>query len=139
MSCRHPIASGDVKRAQVVPQWRSYKGEAFNGVGLEAAGSPRDLEDINQEFKKAEAIVMGANDTVNPAARTNKASPISGMPILNIDQAKQVYVMKRGQGKGYSGVENELFYADTMNLVYGDAQKMMVAMIRAMKSLEGGH
>ena len=113
-------------------------------VLLAEAGVPYDmiydLEDINGEFKEADvAIVIGANDTVNPAARTNKSSPIYGMPILNVDQAKQVYVVKRGQGKGYSGVENELFFADNTNLVYGDAQKVMVAMIQAVKSLEGGH
>jgi NAD(P) transhydrogenase subunit beta len=113
-------------------------------VLLAEAGVPYDmiydLEDINDEFKEADvAVVIGANDTVNPAARTNKSSPIYGMPILNVDQAKQVYVIKRGQGKGYSGVENELFYADNCNLVYGDAQKVMVAMIQAVKSLEGGH
>ena len=113
-------------------------------VLLAEAGVPYDmiydLEDINGEFKEADvAIVIGANDTVNPAARTNKASPIYGMPILNVDQAKQADVIKRGQGKGYSGVENELFYADNTNLVYGDAQKVMVNMIQAVKSLEGGH
>jgi H+-translocating NAD(P) transhydrogenase subunit beta len=113
-------------------------------VLLAEAGVPYDmiydLEDINGEFKEADvAIVIGANDTVNPAARTNKSSPIYGMPILNVDQAKQVYVIKRGQGKGYSGVENELFFADNCNMVYGDAQKVMVAMIHAVKSLEGGH
>jgi len=113
-------------------------------VLLAEAGVPYDmiydLEDINDEFKEADvAIVIGANDTVNPAARTNKSSPIYGMPILNVDQAKQVYIVKRGQGKGYSGVENELFYADNANLVYGDAQKVMIAMIQAVKSLEGGH
>jgi len=113
-------------------------------VLLAEAGVPYDmiydLEDINDEFKEADvAIVIGANDTVNPAARTNKSSPIYGMPILNVDQAKQVYVIKRGQGKGYSGVENELFFADNCNMVYGDAQKVMVAMTQAVKSLEGGH
>ena len=113
-------------------------------VLLAEAGVPYDmiydLEDINDEFKEADvAVVIGANDTVNPAARTNKSSPIYGMPILNVDQAKQVYVIKRGQGKGYSGVENELFFADNTNLVYGDALKVMVAMIQAVKSLEGGH
>src|SRR3954468_16194081 len=113
-------------------------------VLLAEAGVPYDLiydmEDINEEFKEADvAVVIGANDTVNPAARTNKSSPIYVMPILNVDQAKQVYVIKRGQGKGYSGVENELFYADNTNLVYGDAQKVLVAMIQALKSLEGGH
>ncbi len=113
-------------------------------VLLAEAGVPYDIiydmEDINGEFKEADvALVIGANDTVNPAARTNKSSPIYGMPILNVDLAKQVYVVKRGQGKGYSGVENELFYADNTNLIYGDAQKVMVQMIQALKSLEGGH
>ena len=113
-------------------------------VLLAEAGVPYDIiydmEDINGEFKDADvAIVIGANDTVNPAARTNKSSPIYGMPILNVDQAKQVYVVKRGQGKGYSGVENELFFADNTNMVYGDAQKVMVSMIQAVKSLDGGH
>ncbi len=112
-------------------------------VLLAEAGVPYDIiydmEDINGEFKEADvAIVIGANDTVNPAARTNKSSPIYGMPILNVDQAKQVYVVKRGQGKGYSGVENELFFADNTNMVYGDAQKVMVSMIQAVKSLDGG-
>jgi NAD(P) transhydrogenase subunit beta len=113
-------------------------------VLLAEAGVPydiiMDMEDINGEFKEADvAIVIGANDTVNPAARTNKSSPIYGMPILNVDMAKQVYVVKRGQGKGYSGVENELFFKDNTNMVYGDAQKVMVAMIQAVKSLDGGH
>ena len=112
-------------------------------VLLAEAGVPYDIiydmEDINNEFKEADvAIVIGANDTVNPAARTNKSSPIYGMPILNVDQAKQAYVVKRGQGKGYSGVENELFFADNTNMVYGDAQKVLVAMIQAVKSLDGG-
>jgi NAD(P) transhydrogenase subunit beta len=109
-------------------------------VLLAEAGVPydiiHDMEDINGEFKEADvAIVVGANDTVNPAARTNKTSPIYGMPILNCDQAKQCYVIKRGQGKGYSGVENELFFKDNTALVYGDAQKVMVSMIQALKEL----
>jgi len=109
-------------------------------VLLAEAGVPydiiHDMEDVNGEFKEADvAIVVGANDTVNPAARTNKSSPIFGMPILNCDQAKQVYVIKRGQGKGYSGVENELFFKDNCALVYGDAQAVMVKMIQALKEL----
>jgi NAD(P) transhydrogenase subunit beta len=109
-------------------------------VLLAEAGVPydiiHDMEDVNGEFKEADvAIVVGANDTVNPAARTNKTSPIYGMPILNVDQAKQVYVVKRGQGKGYSGVENELFFKDNCALVYGDAQAVMVKMIQALKEL----
>ncbi|WP_223825077.1 NAD(P)(+) transhydrogenase (Re/Si-specific) subunit beta [Pseudomonas profundi] len=109
-------------------------------VLLAEAGVPYDiiydLEDINEEFQQADvAIVLGANDVVNPAARTRKSSPIYGMPILNVDMARQAYVVKRGQGKGYSGVENELFYADNTSMVYGDAQKVMVQMIDAVKSL----
>lgn len=109
-------------------------------VLLAEAGVPYDiiydLEDINEDFAQADvAIVLGANDVVNPAARTRKSSPIYGMPILNVDMAHQAYVVKRGQGKGYSGVENELFYADNTSMVYGDAQKVMAQMIEAVKSL----
>jgi NAD(P) transhydrogenase subunit beta len=109
-------------------------------VLLAEAGVPydiiHDMEDVNGEFKEADvAVVVGANDTVNPAARTNKSSPIYGMPILNVDQAKQAYVIKRGQGKGYSGVENELFFKDNCAMVYGDAQQVMVKMIQALKEL----
>jgi len=109
-------------------------------VLLAEAGVPYDviydMEDVNGEFKEADvAVVVGANDTVNPAARTNKSSPIYGMPILNCDQAKQVYVVKRGQGKGYSGVENELFFKDNCAMVYGDAQQVMVKMIQSLKEL----
>ena len=109
-------------------------------VLLAEAGVPYDiiydLEDINEDFPQADgAIVLGANDVGNPAARHRKSSPIYGMPILNVDMARQAYVVKRGQGKGYSGVENELFFAENTSMVYGDAQKVMVQMIEAVKSL----
>jgi len=109
-------------------------------VLLAEAGVPYDLieelEQVNDEFGTADvALVIGANDVVNPAARTNKASPIYGMPILNVDQAHQIYVIKRGQGKGYAGIENELFYRDNCNLVYGDAQAVLAQMIGAIKDL----
>ena len=109
-------------------------------VLLAEAGVPYDLifqlEDINDEFASADvALIIGANDVVNPAARTDKSSPIFGMPILNADQAKKVYVVKRGQGKGYAGITNELFYEESCNMVYGDAQAVLVKMIEAVRGL----
>jgi NAD(P) transhydrogenase subunit beta len=109
-------------------------------VLLAEAGVPYDmifqLDDINPEFKTADvSLVIGANDTVNPAARTDKSSPIFGMPILNADQAKQVYVVKRGQGKGYAGIMNELFFSPNCNMVYGDAALVLGQMIEAVRGL----
>jgi len=109
-------------------------------VLLAEAGVPYDmifqLDDINDDFATADvALVIGANDVVNPAARTDKSSPIFGMPILNADKAKQVYVVKRGQGKGYSGVVNALFYSPNCEMVYGDAQAVLVKMIEAVRGL----
>jgi NAD(P) transhydrogenase subunit beta len=109
-------------------------------VLLAEAGVPYDmifqLEDINDDFKTADvALVIGANDVVNPEARTDKTSPIFGMPILNADQAKKVYVVKRGDGKGYAGIVNPLFYGDNCNMVYGDAQAVLVKMIEAVRGL----
>lgn len=109
-------------------------------VLLAEAGVPYDLifqlEDINDDFATADvALVIGANDVVNPAARSDKSSPIYGMPILNADKAKQVYVVKRGEGKGYAGIVNALFYGDNCNMVYGDAQAVLVKMIEAVRGL----
>ncbi len=111
-------------------------------VLLAEAGVPYDIifdmEEINEVFATVDvALVIGANDVVNPAARTDRGSPIYGMPILNVDHARQAYVIKRGKGKGYAGVENLLFYADNCNLVYGDAQAVLVQMIGALKDLGG--
>ncbi len=109
-------------------------------VLLAEAGVPYDmifqLEDINDEFANTDvALVIGANDVVNPAARTEKSSPIFGMPILNADKAKKVYVVKRGQGKGYAGIVNALFYGDNCNMVYGDAAAVLTKMIEAVRAL----
>jgi NAD(P) transhydrogenase subunit beta len=109
-------------------------------VLLAEAGVPYDLifqlEDINPEFKTTDvALVIGANDVVNPAARTEKSSPIYGMPILDVDQAKTIYVVKRGEGKGYAGIVNALFYADNTNMVYGDASVALGKMIEAVRGL----
>jgi NAD(P) transhydrogenase subunit beta len=109
-------------------------------VLLAEAGVPYDmifqLDTINDDFATTDvALVIGANDVVNPAARTDKSSPIFGMPILNADKAKQVYVIKRGQGKGYAGIVNALFYSPNCNMVYGDASAVISQMIDAVRSL----
>ncbi len=108
-------------------------------VLLAEAGVPydliSDLDEINAEFDTADvALVIGANDVVNPVARTDKSSPIYGMPILNADKAKNVLVVKRGQGAGFSGIENHLFYLDNTRMVYGDAQKVAAELIQAVKA-----
>ena len=107
-------------------------------VLLAEAGVPYDLisdiEEINDDFPNIDAvIVLGANDVVNPAARTDKTSPIYGMPILNVDYAHQCFVIKRGKGAGYSGVQNALFFADKTKMVYGDAKDVIIKMIQALK------
>lgn len=107
-------------------------------VLLAEAGVPYDkifdLEEINAEFGTADvALVIGANDVVNPAARTNKSSPIYGMPILNADFAQNVIVIKRGQGAGYSGIENALFYGDNTRMLYGNAQPVVGEIIQHVK------
>ncbi len=109
-------------------------------VLLAEAGVPYDiiydLDEINSEFPTADvALVIGANDVVNPDARNNPDSPIYGMPILNVDQAKNVIVIKRGKGAGFSGIENPLFYADNTRMLYGDGQEMASALISAIKEL----
>jgi proton-translocating NAD(P)+ transhydrogenase subunit beta len=94
------------------------------------------LGDINDEFANADvALVIGANDVVNPMAKTNPASPIFGMPILNVDQAENVLVIKRGKGTGFAGIENELFYKDNTRMLYGDAQSMVNELIQKLKQL----
>ncbi len=109
-------------------------------VLLAEAGVPYDkifdLEEINGEFGQADvALIIGANDVVNPTARTDKSSPIYGMPILNADHAQNVVVIKRGKGTGYSGIENALFYTDNCRMLYGDAQPMAGEIIQHLKSM----
>jgi proton-translocating NAD(P)+ transhydrogenase subunit beta len=109
-------------------------------VLLAEAGVPydliSDLDEINAEFETADvALIIGANDVVNPVARTDKSSPIYGMPILNADKAKNVIVIKRGQGAGFSGIENALFYLDNTRMLYGDAQKAGAELIQAIKAV----
>jgi NAD(P) transhydrogenase subunit beta len=112
-------------------------------VLLAEAGVPYDLiadmDDINPEFKTCDvAIVIGANDVVNPAAKTDKSSPIYGMPILNVVDARQCIVIKRGKGTGFAGIENALFYQDNTRMLYGDGKEAANALISELKAIEGG-
>ena len=92
-----------------------------------------DRDEINNEFPNADVVlVIGANDVVNPAAR-RVGSPLQGMPILDVDRAKNVIVIKRGQGKGFAGIENELFYKDNCRMLYGDAQQAVGKLVQALK------
>ncbi len=109
-------------------------------VLLAEAGVPydliADLDEINAEFETADvALIIGANDVVNPVARNDKSSPIYGMPILNADKARNVIVIKRGQGAGFSGIENALFYLDNTRMLYGDGQAAVSQLIAAVKSV----
>ena len=107
-------------------------------VLLAEAGVPYDkifdLEEINAEFPTTDvAIVIGANDVVNPAARDEPSSPIFGMPILDADKARNVLVIKRGRGAGFAGIENRLFYADATRMLYGDGQDVATKLVAAVK------
>ena len=109
-------------------------------VLLAEAGVPYDiiydLDEINEELATTDVtLVIGANDVVNPAARTDPNSPIYGMPILNADYSKNVIVIKRGKGKGFSGIENHLFFADNTRMLYGDAQQMASDLIAGVKEV----
>ena len=94
-----------------------------------------DLDDINPQFPQANvALVVGANDVTNPAAR-KPGTPVSGMPILDVDKAQNVVVMKRGRGTGYAGIQNELYFEDNTQMLFGDAKASLQAVIAAVKEL----
>ncbi|HWA98478.1 MAG TPA: NAD(P)(+) transhydrogenase (Re/Si-specific) subunit beta [Pirellulales bacterium] len=95
-----------------------------------------DMDEINSEFPNADvALVIGANDVVNPAARNTQSSPIYGMPILNVDQARRVIVIKRSMNPGFAGIENELFYQPNTSMLFGDGKKALLELIAAIKAL----
>lgn len=109
-------------------------------VLLAEAGVPYDMiydmEDINSDFKNTTvALVIGANDVVNPSAKSDASSPLFGMPILDANLAENVIVIKRGRGAGFSGVENPLFFADNTRMLFGDGQKAANELIHAIKDL----
>ena len=96
----------------------------------------KDLDEINPEFEDCDvAIVLGANDVVNPAARSDQSSPIYGMPILNVDKARTVIINKRTMNTGFAGVQNELFGYDNSIMVFGDAKDMLIKLLSDLKEL----
>ena len=96
----------------------------------------KDLDEINPEFEDCDvALVLGANDVVNPAARTDQGSPIYGMPILNVDKARTVMVNKRSMNAGFAGIQNELFGYDNTIMIFGDAKDMLTQLLNDLKEL----
>jgi NAD(P) transhydrogenase subunit beta len=96
----------------------------------------KEMDDINGEFSRSDvAIVIGANDVTNPAARTDTSSPIYGMPILNVDQARSVIVLKRSMSSGYAGIENPLFFGQGTSMLFGDAKKSVGHLTEELKAL----
>ena len=95
-----------------------------------------DMDQINAEFERTDLVmVVGANDVVNPAARTDPGSPIYGMPILNVDHARNIIVLKRGMGAGFAGIENELFYNPKTAMLFGDAKQSITKLVSELKAL----
>ena len=93
-----------------------------------------ELESINGEFRNADVVlVVGANDVVNPAARSDLKSPIQGMPILSVDEARKVFVIKRSLATGFAGIKNELFEKDNVSMLYGDAKEVLESLTKALK------
>jgi len=95
-----------------------------------------EMEDINPEFATTDVVlVVGANDVVNPAAKTDPSSPIYGMPILDVENAKQVVVLKRSMKAGYAGIDNDLFYNTKCGMLFGDAKDSIQKLVSEVKSL----
>ncbi len=95
----------------------------------------KEMEDINPEFDRCDvALVIGANDVTNPAAR-HPGSPVSGMPILDVDHAKNIIVMKRSMGRGYAGIDNELYTNPKTGMLFADAKAGLAELVSAVKAL----
>jgi len=96
----------------------------------------KEMDEINPEFPQTDvALVIGANDVTNPAARENEGSPIYGMPILDVDKAAQVIVLKRSMNTGFAGIDNPLFYNENTALLFGDAKESVAAVLAEVKEL----
>jgi NAD(P) transhydrogenase subunit beta len=113
-------------------------------VLLAEAGVPYDLiadmDDINPEFPTTDvSLVIGANDVVNPVAKTDPASPIYGMPILDVANSRNTIVIKRGKGTGFAGIENALFYQENTRMLYGDGAAAVAQLVSELKAVDGGH
>ena len=95
-----------------------------------------DIDQINSEFENTDiAVIIGANDVVNPAAKNTPGSPIYGMPVLNVDNAKNVLVLKRGLNPGFAGIENEIFFDSKTMMLFGDAKKSIMNLIEKIQDL----
>jgi NAD(P) transhydrogenase subunit beta len=95
-----------------------------------------EMEDVNPEFATTDVVlVLGANDVVNPAAKEDPSSPIYGMPILNVEDAKHTVVNKRSMSVGYAGIDNDLFYRDKTSMLFGDAKKVLTELVSELKAL----
>jgi NAD(P) transhydrogenase subunit beta len=109
-------------------------------AGIDYGALMTDVDDANRVLKDADiAIVVGGNDIVNPDAENEKSSPLYGMPIFRPWIAKVTYVIKRGKGVGFSGVENPLFTLDTTRMIYGDAKGALGTLVKEVKALGEGH
>jgi NAD(P) transhydrogenase subunit beta len=94
-----------------------------------------EMDEINPQCPETDvARVIGANDVVNPAARADTASPIYGMPILNVDRAQHVFILKRSMNPGFAGIQNELFFNDNTMMIFGDAKKVVIELNDAVKN-----